>query len=288
MASSRASMAFWPKQMIPPTPENYKELAKDGAERLAAVSLEQIPAIPAGAVIHDNGCGHGSATAVIMAAAAPEVAATYKITGTDISGGAVEVYCDRAETQGWPAQGLVMDSDNLKFPDETFTHSIGNALIFVGPRNNGLDATKEMYRTLKPGGTLILNCFAYVPVLEPIREASRVTRTGAILPAWTSFEDWTDPSVIANVVEAGGFKKESIKVEQREMFVNIGNFDRHTELVWSMRGMPSTGWSREDEERWDEALEIVRREMRKTEGFKTLDDGTTVIRNLINVATATK
>lgn len=207
MTSSRASMAFWPKQIIPPTPENYKELAKDGAERLAAVSLEQIPAIPAGSVIHDNGCGHGSATAVIMASAAPEVAATYKITGTDISGGAVEVFCDRAETQGWPAQGLVMDSDNLKFPDETFTHTIGNALIFVGPRNNGIDAAKEMYRTLKPGGTLVLNCFAYVPVLEPIREASRVTRTGAILPTWTSFEEWTDPSFIANIVEAGGFKK---------------------------------------------------------------------------------
>ncbi|EHK18463.1 uncharacterized protein TRIVIDRAFT_194221 [Trichoderma virens Gv29-8] len=256
MTDSRASTAFWPKQIIPPTPENYKELAKDGAERLAAVSLQQIPAIPAGAVIHDNGCGYGSATAVIMASAAPEVSATYQITGTDISGGAVEVYCDRADSSGWPAKGLVMDSDKLKFQDEIFTHTIGNAMIFVGPRNNGIDAVKEMYRTLKPGGTLILNCFAYVPVLEPIREASRVTRTGAILPAWTSFEEWTDPAFIANIVEAGGFKKESIKVQQREMFVNIGDFDRHTELVWSMRGMPSTGWSREDEERWDEALEI--------------------------------
>ncbi|UKZ78480.1 hypothetical protein TrVFT333_006220 [Trichoderma virens FT-333] len=265
MTDSRASTAFWPKQIIPPTPENYKELAKDGAERLAAVSLQQIPAIPAGAVIHDNGCGYGSATAVIMASAAPEVSATYQITGTDISGGAVEVYCDRADSSGWPAKGLVMDSDKLKFQDEIFTHTIGNAMIFVGPRNNGIDAVKEMYRTLKPRGTLILNCFAYVPVLEPIREASRVTRTGAILPAWTSFEEWTDPAFIANIVEAGGFKK-----------------------IWSMRGMPSTGWSREDEERWDEALEIVRREMRKTEGFKTLDDGTTVIRSLINVATATK
>ncbi|KAL7944063.1 S-adenosyl-L-methionine-dependent methyltransferase [Trichoderma barbatum] len=288
MTDVPSGTAFWPKQIIPPTPENYKELAKDAAERLAAVSLEQIPAIPAGAVIHDNGCGHGSATAVIMASANPEVAATYKITGTDISGGAVGVYCDRADTLGWPAQGLVMDSDKLKFQDETFTHTIANALIFVGPRNNGVDAVKEMYRTLKPGGALIVNCFAYVPVLEPIREASRVTRSGGTLPAWNSFEQWTDPAFIANIVEAGGFERGSIKVEQREMLVNIGDFDRHTTLVWSMRGMPSNGWSQIDEDRWDEALEIVRREMRKTEGFKTLDDGTTVIRSLINVATATK
>ncbi|KAL7931864.1 S-adenosyl-L-methionine-dependent methyltransferase [Trichoderma chlorosporum] len=288
MPGSRISMAFWPKQIIPPTPENYRELAKDASERLAAVSVKLIPAIPAGAEIHDNGCGHGSATAVIMAAASPEVAATYKFTGTDISSGAVQGYCEQADSLGWPAEGLVMDSDNLKFPDETFTHSIGNALIFLGPRNNGVDAVKEMYRTLKPGGTLIVNCFAYVPVLEPIREASRVTRTGAILPAWTSFEDWSPPAFIANIVEAGGFKKESITVHQREMFINVGDFHRHTELVWSMRGMPSTGWSREDEERWDEALGIVRREMRKTEGFQILDDGNTMIRSLVNVATATK
>lgn len=288
MAASTGATAFWPKQMIPPTPENYKELARDGAERLAAVSLAQIPPIPAGAIIHDNGCGHGSATAVIMASASPEVTASLKITGTDLYGGAVEAYCDRAASESWPAEGHVMDADSLSFPDETFTHSIGNAMIFIGPRNNGVDAVREMYRTLKPGGTLILNCFAYVPVLEPIREASRVTRPGGILPAWNSFEQWTDPAFIANIVEAGGFERGAISVQQREMVVNIGDFNRHTTLVWSMRGMPSNGWTEEDEERWDDAVEIVRREMRKTEGFKILDDGSAVVRNLINVATATK
>ncbi|KAK1243343.1 hypothetical protein MKX07_003971 [Trichoderma sp. CBMAI-0711] len=282
------STSFWPKQIIPPTPENYKELAKDGAERLAAVSLAQIPAIPAGAIIHDNGCGHGSATAVIVESAAPEVAATYRITGTDISGGAVEIYRSKAEALGWPAEGLVMDSDSLSFPDETFTHSIANAVLFIGPRNNGVDAVKEMYRTLKPGGTLIVNCFAYVAVLDAIREASRATRTGGELPVWNSFEHWADPAFIASIVEAGGFEKGSISVQQREMFVNIGDFERHTELVWSMRGMPAGGWTQEDEDKWDEALAIVRREMQKTEGFMTLEDGTTIIRNVVNVATATK
>ncbi|PTB63098.1 S-adenosyl-L-methionine-dependent methyltransferase [Trichoderma citrinoviride] len=282
------STSFWPKQIIPPTPENYKELAKDAAERLAAVSLAQIPAIPAGAIIHDNGCGHGSATAVIVESAPPEVAATYRITGTDISGGAVAIYRARAEAQGWPAEGLVMDADSLSFPDETFTHSIANAMIFIGPRNNGVDAIREMHRTLKPGGTLVVNCFAYVAVLEPIRAASRATRTGGQLPEWNSFEQWTDPAFIAGVVEAGGFEKGSINVEQREMFVNIGNFERHVELVWSMRGMPVGGWTLEDEDKWDEALEIVRREMQKTKGFLTLEDGTTIIRNVVNVATATK
>ena len=42
-----------------------------------------------------------------------------------------------------------MDANALSFPDETFTHSIGNAMV-ISTRNNGIDAVKEMHRTLKP------------------------------------------------------------------------------------------------------------------------------------------
>ncbi|KAH8124606.1 hypothetical protein FP744_10006393 [Trichoderma asperellum] len=288
MTESARPKAFWPKQMIPPTPESFKELARDGGERLAAVSLAQIPAIPAGAKIHDNGCGSGAATTVIMASVPPEVAASISITGTDISRGAVDSYRARAAASSWPAEGLVMDADSLSFPDETFTHSFGNAMIFVGPRNNGVDAVKEMYRTLRPGGTLLLNCFGHNCVLEPIREASRATRPDGILPQWNSFEEWTDPSFIAGIVEAGGFEKEAIKVEQCHMIVNVGNYERATTLLWSMRGMPSGGWSEEDEEKWDEAVDIIRRELQQTEGFRMHDDGTAELKYAVHVLTATK
>lgn len=288
MTESARPKAFWPRQMIPPTPESFKELARDGGERLAAVSLAQMPAIPAGAKIHDNGCGSGAATTAIMASVPPEVAASISITGTDISRGAVDSYRARAASSSWPAEGLVMDADSLSFPDETFTHSIGNAMIFVGPRNNGVDAVKEMHRTLKPGGTLLVNCFGHSKVLEPIRKASRATRPGGILPEWNSFEQWADASFIAGIVEAGGFGKDAIKVEQCHMFVNIGEYQRATTLVWSMRGMPSGGWSEEDGEKWDEAVEIVRRELQQTEGFRMLDDGTAEVKYPINVVTATK
>lgn len=288
MTESARPKAFWPRQMIPPTPESFKELARDGGERLAAVSLAQISAIPAGAKIHDNGCGSGAATTAIMASLPQEVAASISITGTDISRGAVDSYRARAVSSSWPAEGIVMDADSLSFPDETFTHSFGNAMIFVGPRNNGVDAVKEMHRTLKPGGTLLLNCFGHSNVLEPIRKASRATRSGGTLPEWDSFEQWTDPSLIAGIVEAGGFEKEAIKVVQCHMFVNVGNYERATTLVWSMRGMPSGGWTEEDEEKWDEAVEIVRRELQQTEEFRMLDDGTAEVKYPVIVVTATK
>lgn len=288
MTESARPKAFWPRQMIPPTPESFKELARDGGKRLAAVSLAQIPAIPAGARIHDNGCGSGAATTAIMASVPPEVAASISITGTDISRGAVDSYRARAASSSWPAEGLVMDADSLSFPDETFTHSFGSAMIFVGPRNNGVDAVKEMHRTLQPGGTLLLNCFGRSNVLEPIRKASRATRAGGVLPEWDSFEQWTDPSFIAGIVEAGGFEKEAIKVVQCHMFVNVGNYERATTLVWSMRGMPRGGWTEEDEEHWEEAVEIVRQELQQTDEFRMLDDGTAEVKYPAIVVTATK
>jgi ubiquinone/menaquinone biosynthesis C-methylase UbiE len=287
MEDSHGTNTFWPRQIIRVTPETIKEVTRDGGERLAAASLEQISAIPAGAIIHDNGCGAGAVTAMVMAAVSPEVAATIKIKGTDIDEAAVKAYRARSTSSSWPAEGVVMDAHALSFPDETFTHSIGNAIIFL-TRNNGIDAVKEMHRTLKPGGTLIVNCFAYNPHLGAVREASRSTRELETLPSWDSFEHWQDPTFIAGILEAGGFENGTVNVQQREIFVNVGDFDRHASVTWSFRGMPSTGWNKQDEEMWNEAIQILKQELRKTKGFKILEDHSTVIRFLINVATAVK
>ena len=287
MGDSHGSEAFWPKQMIQVTPETIKEMVRDGGERIAAASLVQIPGFPPGSVIHDNGCGAGAATAMILATLPSETAASVEIKGTDMDEAAIAAYNAKAAASRWPAEAVVMDAHALTFPDEAFTHSIGNIMVFL-TRNNGVDAVKEMRRTLKPGGTLLVNCFARGPQLGAVREASRSTRAGGVLPAWDSFEHWQDPAVIAGVLEKAGFDKAAVTVVQREVFAEVGDFDRHAALTWSFRGMPSAGWSPEDEERWDEAVKIVKRELRKSEGFQIREDGTTVVRFVMNVATATK
>jgi ubiquinone/menaquinone biosynthesis C-methylase UbiE len=289
MADSEDMSTFRPKQALDTTYENWLIMTADGGKPLAASSLEQIPAIPAGAVIHDNGCGPGAATAAIMAAVSPDVAATIKITGTDIDKDLVEAYRTRAAASSWPAVAEVMDANALSFPDETFTHSIANAVVFNIPVNNGIDAVKEMRRTLKPGGTLIVNSIAYTCRLEPIRVASRLTRPAGTPEMRNPLGLWQDPAYLAGIVEAGGFEKKDITVQQRDVFANVGNFDLHTRLVWSFMGDPyGYGWRKGDEDTWDEAVEIVRQEFRKTEGFQLLEDGTAIVRSVANVVTATK
>jgi len=167
MNNPEAYSKFVPKQAITPTPELYDELVVDCMEKLATVSLAQTPGILSHAVIHDNGCGTGAAIAAIMESVSSS-STEISIKATDINDNALAIYQKSAIDKDWPADGIRMDSTSLSFSDDTFTHSIGNALLFVLP-NDGIDALKEMYRTLKPGGIAIVNSWAYIPNMVPIQ-----------------------------------------------------------------------------------------------------------------------
>ena len=174
MNNSESVNNFVPKQALAPTPQLYDELVGDSMEKLPKASLAKIPPILTGAVIHDNGCGTGAGTAAIVDAIAGTTMEV-SIKGTDTNDQALEIYNRSAVDKSWLAEALKMDSQKLSFPADTFSHSIGNALLFVLP-NDGIDALKETYRTLKPGGTVVVNSWAYAPNMEPLQTAAKVTR----------------------------------------------------------------------------------------------------------------
>jgi ubiquinone/menaquinone biosynthesis C-methylase UbiE len=118
-------------------------------------------------------CGTGAATAAIAELISSKVNISLK--GTDINEKALDVYKSNMAKYNWPAEAVVMDSQKLSFPDNSFSHVIENAFLLVLP-NDGIDAIKETYRTLKPGGTAVFNSWFYVPNVEPLQIASRSTR----------------------------------------------------------------------------------------------------------------
>lgn len=259
-------------------------------ERLAAAALSQLSSIPAGSIIHDNGCGLGAATAAIVAKVPPSILPSLKITGSDILEPVIASYRAAISANSWPAIAIVADSNALPFEDNTFTHSIGNALLFAGPTNDGRGVVKEAYRTLKPGGTFIVNSFRHVPNLEPVQAASVATRpAGAPVPR-DGMAKWADPAFLAGIVESGGFQKEAIEMREVEVFITTSTkFQRYVTLLWSfMGGTTAAGWTPEDEERWDDAVEVIKQELSKTQGFELLDNGHAKLRFVCNVAIATK
>jgi ubiquinone/menaquinone biosynthesis C-methylase UbiE len=201
-----SNTTFVPKQALAASPELYDELVADGMEKLALVTLAQIPPVPNDALVHDNGCGTGAATAAVVASIS-DSSAEVSIKDTDINDHALEMYSKQAGDESWPAEAIHMDSVTISFPDGAFTHSIGNAFLFVLP-NDGIDAVRETYRTHKPGGIATFNSWAYNPSLDPIQVAAKATRPAETPLPRQGNDKWAQAEFLRDVVEKGGFEKE--------------------------------------------------------------------------------
>jgi len=287
MNMPKSDITFVPKQALTPTPQLYDELVADGMEKLAEATLTQIPSIENGAVIHDNGCGTGAATAAVITAIS-ESSTQISIKGTDINDQALEIYNKQAADQNWPAEAIHMDSTALSFPDRAFTHSIGNALLFVLP-NDGIDAVRETHRTLQPGGIATFNSWAYNPNLDTVRVAAKVTRpAGTPLPRQGT-DKWAQAEFLQDVVEKGGFEKDKITLVKADVYVTTSEFTRYATMLWSFIGGTSVGgWIPSDEKNWDKAVDVLKRELKNTDGYKALEEGRAQLKFVANIAIATK
>ncbi|KAF5675759.1 hypothetical protein FHETE_2362 [Fusarium heterosporum] len=285
MNAPESDLKFSPKQALVPTPALYGEIVGDGMEQLAAVSLSCIDSLGPDAVVHDVGCGLGAATSAVVANFKGE---GVLIKGSDINKDVVDAYRQNIAKNKWPAEAFEMDASALDFPEETFTLSIASGVIFVLP-NDGIDAVKEMYRTLKPGGIAIVNSWAYTPTIPAIHAACKKTRPlGTPLPR-QGLEKWEDNDFLRAVVIKGGFTPENVSLEKRNVFVTVGDLKRFATMIWSfIAGTTTAGWLESDEESWDAAVDEVVEGLMLTEGYEKLADGKNKIMFKANIAVARK
>ncbi|KAK8133625.1 hypothetical protein PG984_005637 [Apiospora sp. TS-2023a] len=269
---------FVPKQALAPTPDLYNELVADCMENLAEASLNLLGPFPNGSIIHDNGCGTGAGTTAILAAAAAVGADDISITGTDINDSALSIYRKRATVEGWPADAVHADATKLDcFGEATCTHSLSNALLFVLPDNDddndagtAVATIREAYRTLQPGGVAVFNSWKYLPNMSAIAAASQETRPEGTPVPRAGKDKWSSAEFLRGVVEKGGFVSEQVTMHEAPVSVTTAALDRYANMLWSFIGGTTTaGWlESSDEENWDRAIEIIKQELRKTEGAR--------------------
>ncbi|KAF2787478.1 hypothetical protein K505DRAFT_223888, partial [Melanomma pulvis-pyrius CBS 109.77] len=175
----------------------------------AAHNLTLIPPIQAGSIIHDNTSGAGTVSRKILSNAPADI----KIHATDIDQVFLDNLQEDATANSWPIEVSNQRSEALSFPDNYFTHSITNIGIFF-TTSAGLDGAKEIHRTLKPGGTAIVNCWGHVTWFLPMKTVHDTLRPGKPFPAPTI--NWSDGQQIRKIMLEAGFAKDHLRVEQSE------------------------------------------------------------------------
>lgn len=149
-----------PKKAMPFSSKLFQIIGADETLAIARYTMTLLgsPAFPADAVIHDVACGLGPVTESILATGPPS---TIKIHATDIAPPMINVYNQTAEDKQWPCRAEIMDAQKIAFPDATFSHVF---LSFGLPiMDDPVTAAREIYRTLKPGGTAVTAFWLHNP-----------------------------------------------------------------------------------------------------------------------------
>jgi hypothetical protein len=219
--------------------------------QFAAHNLSLLPPIPSGAIIHDNACGSGTVSRLILSSTLSPSNSKIHATDTDeIFLSALQSDVDR---NSWPIEVSTQKSEMLSFPDNYFTHSITNIALFM-TSSGGLDGATEIYRTLQPAGIAVVNCWETLAWLQPFKLVHAALRPGKPYPTPPIL--WNDGKQIQKVMLEAGFRREGMRVERSEAWAKMSDIRDWAENSWAFLGGLG-GWVETDGERWDEAVDLL-------------------------------
>ncbi|KAF3771421.1 S-adenosyl-L-methionine-dependent methyltransferase [Cryphonectria parasitica EP155] len=276
-------MAFQTQQITQYQAEHLAELQGDVSEQAIKFMLGLIPSFAQGEVIHDNACGSGAVTETILALPPPP---DTKIFATDIDPQFVQGVTALAEKNKWPVTTATMSAQELDFPEDKFTYSFTSfAFHCLGDHDA---AAKEVYRTLKPGGTAIASIWIFMPHVDALQHAHWRSRgRDGPMPTLLPLEGFQEAD-LRKALTAGGFKPENITCSTKDCYLSIPDLQRWAQLAWSYLGTLPSGWSQNDEDKWNEVIDDIVEQLKSGDGISKNEQGETVLKMIACVAVATK
>lgn len=158
-----------------------------------------------------------------------------------------------------------------------------------GGDGDAVAAVGETYRVLRPGGVAVFNSWKYLPNMSVIEAASRETRPEETPVPRAGKDNWFNTDFLRGVVEMGGFAPEQVTMHEAPVSVTTAELDRYANMLWSFIGGTTTaGWIHSDEENWERAIEVIKRELAKTDGYREIQGGRARLRFVANIAVARK
>ncbi|PVI02677.1 S-adenosyl-L-methionine-dependent methyltransferase [Periconia macrospinosa] len=255
------SAPFFPKQAFNFDGALLEELQGDVSEAVAREAIKLVTIAP-GALIHDNGCGYGAVTAEIIATSPPS---DIKIFATDKNEGYLGALRSKiAANPSWPSvTAEVVDANKLTYPDDYFDLSFTDFVLL------GLDdevgAARHILRTVKPGGIAVVGFWKEKTWQDDLRKIHHVVRgNDTPLPPYLSIIDYT-PEGFRDVLEKAGWK--NVEYVDRDVWVKIKDIRRWATIAWTFLSTPVGGWKQEDEDKWDEIIDLLVQELIKGDTY---------------------
>ncbi|KAK7741068.1 hypothetical protein SLS62_010926, partial [Diatrype stigma] len=257
-------------------------IGADETKAIAQYEMALIPPIPSDAVVHDIACGLGPVTESILATGARP----REIIATDLAPPMTSLYNNVAEAHSWPSRATVMDCQKLHFPDGHFTH---NFLSFGLPIiADPTKAASELYRTLQPGGTCVTAFWLQIPQGENAQETRAAIWGPDAHLAMEPRPRHKDRDYLRELLVGAGFKFEDVELHEKSAFLPVKDLHEFARAIWSAIGQPRGGWTQEDEERWDEAVDKYKELLQQKRGFHVGTGGKVTLEAIAQVAIVKK
>ncbi|KAK9772393.1 putative Methyltransferase type 11 domain-containing protein [Seiridium cardinale] len=278
-----ARIGYVPKKAMPFDAKVFEIIGADETLDIAKHEMTLLPPFPADAIIHDAACGLGPVTESIIATGPPN---TIKIEATDLAPPMVGIYNNNATGKKWPSRAVTMDAQKLTFPDSTFSHvflSFGLPIL-----ENPVTAAKEMYRTLKPGGTAVTAFWLQIPQGECGQDTRRAIWGPDAKLAIEPNPRHKDRDYLRDLLVEGGFKFEVVELYEKSATLPVEDLDIFSTAIWSAIGQPAGGWTEEDDEKWDVAVVKYKELLQKKSGFNRDADGKITLTAIAQIAIVRK
>ncbi|KAI6080428.1 S-adenosyl-L-methionine-dependent methyltransferase [Hypoxylon rubiginosum] len=238
----------------------------------AITDVVQKSAHPIGpdSVVHDTAAGPGLGAAALVAAL-PKSQLPKEVLVSDNAPPMIDAARDSLKASPLPrVECKVLDSQALgsEVPDGYFTHSIDNFSIFTFVRP--LDAVRETYRTLRPGGLAVVTCWRrFAPMYIVHATQKKIRPDLPLMP--TPNPQFYEEGELQKVVEEAGFAKANITVADKVLVVSDKeNIDGLIMLMSGpMMARAREGYTEEELARWTESVkQSVKEEIEQFGGIR--------------------
>jgi len=195
-----------------------------------------------GGTVLDNACGTGAASQEFL-----EKFPTAEIYAADVAPLMVHAFKaimgTKKELQKQVKEVRLEDAQSLTFTDDMFDASITNFGIVNIP--DPIAGAKQIYRTLKPGGTVIVTAwktFGFKPILWEIQEQVKPADPLTEL----HIEPWCDSALLEKILKAGGFSQVNFTVVKDGLWgENKEDFKRV--LLENLVTLTARNWTEEEQ-----------------------------------------